>query len=164
MTVRYIFIASLFFVGMSFNAVAQEATILTLNRDHLGDDCVLGPVTIDHDELAWAVERPWKGQKPIWGRVLPGAYPAKATYRKGIGIELVFSYLPDHPLSALTLGAHTGNGPGRLSVGQDMVGNCRINSRKGYPIVAERLAKRLFGTPQPADRQSTNLQIRVLNR
>ena len=164
MTVRYNLIVSMIFVGVSLNAIAQEATILTLNRDYVGNDCVWGPVTMNDDVLAWAVEQPWKGQNPTWGTVSSGLYSAKATYRKNDGIKFVFQGLPDRPLSVLSLGARSESVQGRLSIGQDMVGDCRVNSRKGYPLVAKRLAKRLFGTSNPADRQSTNLQIRILDR
>ncbi len=165
MTFRYRFIAwIIFFLGITFNAIAQDIPRLTLNRDYVGNDCVWGPVTINEDVLAWAVEQSWKGQKPIWGTFLPSTYYGKAIYRKRKGIKLVFSDTPDGPLPMLSLGARSKNVKGRLSIGQDVVGNCRVNSRKGYPIAAEQLTKRLFGTAHPAEQQTINLEVRFVDR
>lgn len=164
MTVRHAFLALVLCMGLAFTAGAQELTVLTLNREHVGDDCVVGPVTVEHDKLAWAVEKPWKGNKAVWGGLLPGTYPAKATYRKGTGIELAFTDLPDQSASVLVLGARTENGAGRLAIGQEFTGNCRVKSGESYSVVAERLNQRLFGTPKPVDGQSTNLLVRMADR
>ena len=164
MKVRHAFLASILYSALALNAFAQEPTILTLNRDHASDDCVWGPVTVEHDEVAWALERPWKGKKPVLGRLTPGTYSAKATYRSGTGVELVFRDLPDGPQSVLRLGAHTGNGAGRVAIGRDVVGNCRVSSRKGYPAARNRLTQRVFGTAKPANGQSADLQVRIVDR
>jgi hypothetical protein len=164
MTVRRPFLAWLLCAGFALNAAAQDLTVLTLNRDHVGDDCVEGPVTGERDMLAWAVERPRKGNKTIWGALLPGTYPAEATYRKGAGIELAFSDLPDQPASVLVLGERTGDGTGHIAIGPDVVGNCRVKSGKSYSAAAGRLAQRVFGTMRPANGQSTRLRVRVVDR
>lgn len=164
MKVRYAFLALVFYSALALNAFAQESTVLTLNRDHAGDDCVWGPMTVEHDEVAWALERPWKGRKPVLSKLLPGTYPAKATYRARTGIKLVFTDLPDPAPSVLMLGAHTGNGAGRVAISLDVVGNCRVNSGKGYPVARNRLTRRVFGTAKPANGQSTDLQVRIVDR
>ena len=164
MKVRHAFLASVFYSALALNAFAQEPTVLTLNRDHADDDCVWGPVTVEHDEVAWALERPWKGKKPVLRKLLPGTYPAKATYRARTGIELVFTDLPGRVPSVLMLGAHTGNGAGRVAIGRDIVGNCRVSSRKGYPAARNRLTQRVFGTAKPADGRSADLQVRIVDR
>lgn len=164
MRLRQAFIPWLLCAGLTFNATAQEATVLTLNREHLGNDCVVGPVTSGRDVLAWAVEKPWKENPPLWGSLLPGTYTAKATYRKGTGIELAFSDLPDQPTSVMVLGARTENGTGHVAIGSDVVGNCRVKSGKSYSAVAKRLARLVFGTSQPVDGQSAALRVRVADR
>jgi hypothetical protein len=164
MTLRNASLAWLLCAAFAFNATAQDATVLTLTREHVGNDCVVGPVTSERDVLAWAVERPWKGNNTVWGRLLPGTYPASAIYRKGTGIALTVSDLPDQPASVLVLGARTENGAGRIAIGLEVVGNCQVESRRGYPAVAERLAQRMFGTKNPADGQSTKLRLRVVDR
>jgi hypothetical protein len=164
MRVHHACIPWLLCAGLTFNAAAQDATVLTLNREHVGNDCVVGPVTSGRDVFAWAVEKPWKENPPVWGGLLPGTYTAKATFRKGTGIELAFSDLPDQPTSLLTLGARTENGTGRVAIGSDMAGNCRVESGKSYSAVAKRLAERVFGTSQPVDGQSAVLRVRVADR
>jgi hypothetical protein len=167
MTAYYKFIVMMIVFGIAINATnatAQEIPRLTLNRDYVGNDCVWGPVTMNDDVLAWAVEKSWKKHKPSWGEFLPATYSGKAIYRKNKGIELKFRDLPEGPLPVLSLGARSTNVKGRLSLGQDMIGDCRVNSRKGYPIVSEQLAKRLFGTSQPAERQAINLEIKIVDR
>jgi hypothetical protein len=164
MTVRHAFLAGLLCAPLAFDAAAQDATVLTLTREHVGNDCVVGPVTSEHDVLAWAVEKPWKGNPTTWGGLLPGTYPGTAIYRKGTGIELVFSDLPDSAASVLVLGARTENGTGRVAVGPELVGNCRVESAKSYPTAAGRLAQRVFGTTNPANGQSTRLEVRVTDR
>ncbi len=164
MTARHFLIILMTLFGVSISLSAQAATILTLNRDYNGQDCTWGPITIDQDELGWAVEQSWKGNEPTWGKVFPGIYPATATYRRDVGIELAFRDLPEHPLSVLTLGTRDKNMQGRLSIGQDLVNNCQVNSRKGYTVVSKRLTQHLFGISHPADGQSIDLQIRVVDR
>lgn len=148
----------------AFNAAAQEPTVLTLTREHVGTDCVVGPVTSERDLLAWAVEKPWRENKTIWGGLTPGTYPATATYRAGTGIELAFSDLPDQPASVLVLGARTANGAGRVAIGPDIAGNCRVKSGKSYPHAAARLAQRVFGALKPENGQSAELRVRVADR
>jgi hypothetical protein len=164
MTARHALFALLLCTGFSFNAAAQDLRVLTLNRDHVGRDCVEGPVTGEHDMLAWAVERPWKRNRTVWSGLTPGTYSAEATYRKGIGIELAFRDLPDQPASVLILGERTGNGTGRIAIGPDMVGNCRVKSGKRYPAAAGRLAQRVFGTMRPANGRSIRLRVQVVDR
>jgi hypothetical protein len=164
MTVRHASVAWLLCAGFAFNAAAQDQTVLTLNRDHVGDDCVMGSVTSERDMLAWAVERPRKGNKTIWGALLPGTYPAEATYRKDTGIELTVSDLPDQPASVLVLGARTGNATGGVAIGPDVVRNCQVKSGKSYPAAAGRLAQSVFGTMKPVNGQSTRLRVRVVDR
>jgi hypothetical protein len=161
MTVRHALVAGLLCAACAFNAAAQDATVLTLTREHVGNECVVGPVTSERDVLAWAVERPWNGHRTVWGRLLPGTYPARAIYRNGGSIELTFSDLPDQPAWVLVLGPRTENGAGRVAIGRNVVGNCRVESRKGYTAVAGRLAQRVFGTMNPVNGQSTELRVRV---
>ena len=118
------------------------------------DECAVGPVTTSAT-CGVAVEEAWKGNKTIWGGLAPGTYPARATYRKGTGIELAFNDLPDQPASVLVLGARTLNGAGRVAVGPEIAGNCRLKSGKSYPAAAGRLAQRVFGTLKPVNGQST---------
>jgi hypothetical protein len=164
MTLRDAFLAGLLCAACTSNAVARDATLLSLDREQVSGDCVLGPVTSERDVLAWAVERPWNGNRTVWGKLLPGTYPARATYREGTGIELTFSDLPEQPALVLVLGPRTDNGAGRVALGRHVVGNCRVESRKGYRAVAKRLAQRVFGTIRPADGQSAQLRVRVADR
>lgn len=45
-----------------------------------------------------------------------------------------------------------------------IVGNCQVSSRKGYPAARNRLTQRVFGTAKPADGQSADLQVRIVDR
>lgn len=134
---------------------------LEIQREYAGDDCTSGYLLVDGKVQAYALELPWRGNRPLISAIPAGTYPGTLRYDHSDQWRIELQGVPGRT----SVQIHTGNSPddseGCILIGKDLgPGLCRIKAGTSRPAYAD-LKRAFYGSDNPVATPNKTITVTV---
>lgn len=138
----------LFAANLGGSVQAAEPFALKIERKYAGADCTSGYLSINGSAQMYALEKPWKNNKPLISSIPPGTYHGNLRYDHADQWRIELADVPDRSNVQIHIGNTTTDSLGCILVGSEIDAKslCAVSGSKA---AYAKLRKAFYGTDTP---------------
>ncbi len=151
----------LFFGQMLFcRALAGDVTV-TIDRKYSGASCTSGYIEIDGKIIAYTVELPWNGNKPLISSIPVGSYYGFLRYDKSDRWRIQLEGVPNRSGVQIHTGNTTDDTEGCILIGTGLNSDlCSLSAGTSRPAYAA-FKKAFYGSANPVETPVKRIVVKV---